>query len=57
MVRVIRLLQATEGVTSIEYALIAALIAITIVGTVTLLGTAVKTTYTNTETAVTEALN
>ncbi|MCK4621465.1 MAG: Flp family type IVb pilin [Desulfuromonadales bacterium] len=57
MARVMRFLQAAEGVTSIEYALIASLIAMAIVAGVTSLGTAVETNYTDIATNVTEALD
>lgn len=57
MTLVKRFLVDEEGVTSIEYALIAALVAMAIVAAVTSLGTAVKKNYTNVETAVTEANN
>lgn len=57
MTRVLRFLQAAEGVTAIEYALIASLIALTIVAGVTVLGTSVKANYTDIATNVTEALD
>jgi len=38
-------LQDEEGVTAIEYALIAALIAVVIIGAVTLVGTEVESTF------------
>lgn len=42
-----RLLKGQEGVTAIEYALIAALVAVVIIGGATLLGTNLNTLFVN----------
>jgi pilus assembly protein Flp/PilA len=42
-----RLLKGEEGVTAIEYALIAALVAVVIIGGATLLGTNLNTLFVN----------
>jgi pilus assembly protein Flp/PilA len=47
MKRVIRFLKGEEGVTAIEYALIAMLIALAIIVSVALVGTTLNTTYNN----------
>ena len=57
MARIMRFLQAENGVTSIEYALMATLIAMAIIAGVTLLGSNVHTTYENIAAEVSEALN
>jgi len=51
-----RFLIDQEGVSAIEYALIAALIAVAIVGAVTLLGTSVTTNYENIQTEINKAI-
>lgn len=43
--KLLQLLKEEEGVTALEYSLIAALIAVTIIGSVTLLGGKVDTTF------------
>lgn len=48
-----RFLRDDEGVTAIEYGLIAALIAVVIIGGVTLVGTALDTTFTEISTCLT----
>ena len=45
-------LRDEEGVTAVEYGLIAALIAVVIIGAVTLLGTKLKGTFTTVQTAI-----
>ncbi len=45
MNRIMNLIHDEEGVTALEYGLIAALIAAVIVGAVTTLGTSVRTTF------------
>ena len=55
MARLRRFLMNQEGVTAIEYALMAALIAMAIVGGVTLLGTSVSARYDNIATEVKKA--
>ena len=57
MAHIMRFLQAEEGVTSIEYALIAALIAMAILTAVSTLGTSVAKNYTKIATDVSDALN
>jgi pilus assembly protein Flp/PilA len=47
MKRLIRFLKEEEGVTAIEYGLIAALIAVAIIAGVTLVGTNLNTTFNN----------
>lgn len=47
MERLIELFKREDGVTSSEYALIAALIALVIIGAVTLMGEAVNGTFSN----------
>ena len=42
----------TRGVTAVEYGMIAALIAVVIVGAVTTLGTKLSTTFTNVGTSI-----
>lgn len=49
---ILRFLQDEQGVTSIEYGLIAALIAVVIVSAVTTVGTKLKTSYTNVGNAI-----
>ena len=44
---VVRFVQEEEGVTAIEYGLIAGLIAVVIIGAVTTLGTKLNTVFTN----------
>lgn len=46
MKRIVKFLKSENGVTSIEYALIAGLIAVVIVVAVTSIGTKLNTTYT-----------
>ena len=48
-------LQEEDGVTAIEYGLIAALIAVVIIGGVTLVGTSLDDKFTTISTTVTEA--
>lgn len=55
MARVRRFLMDEEGVTAIEYALFAALIAVAIVGSVTLLGNSVSTKYVTVATEIKNA--
>lgn len=43
----VRFVKSEEGVTAIEYALIAALVAVVIIGGATLLGTNLNTLFTN----------
>jgi len=50
-------LMIEDGVTSIEYALLAALIAMAIIAGVTLVGSSVETNYQNIATDVIEAVN
>jgi len=57
MFRLLKIFEKEEGITSIEYALIAALVAMAIVGGATLLGTTVKTNYDNVGAIVTDAIN
>ena len=52
---VARFVREEEGVTAIEYGLIAGLIAVAIIATVTNVGTALKTLFTNVATAITKA--
>lgn len=47
-----KLVRDEEGVTAIEYGLIAALIAVFIIGSVTLVGSALSTTFTSISTAL-----
>jgi len=47
--------QSDDGVTAIEYGLIAALIAIVIVGAVTIVGTQLNTLFTNVSSQLTTA--
>lgn len=56
MARVRRFLMDEEGVTAIEYALIATLIAVAIVGSVTLLGNSVLAQYVTIETEIKKAI-
>jgi pilus assembly protein Flp/PilA len=51
-----RFLQAEEGVTAIEYGLMAALIAVTIIGALSLTGTSLGAVYTTWSAAVVAAL-
>ncbi len=44
-----------EGVTAIEYGLIAALIAVVIIAALTIVGTELNTTFTNIQTALSNA--
>jgi pilus assembly protein Flp/PilA len=44
--KLIKFLKDEEGVTALEYGLIAALIAVVIIGAVTMLGTGVSNTFT-----------
>lgn len=55
MTRLMNLFKDEEGVTALEYGLIAALIAAVIIGAVKTLGDNVKTTFTNVGTAMTGA--
>lgn len=48
-------IQEEDGVTAIEYGLIAALIAVVIIAAVTIVGTQLRTTFTNIGTALTTA--
>ena len=48
-----RFLKDEEGVTAIEYGLIAALIAVAIIGTVMAVGTALQGTFTSVESGLT----
>ncbi len=54
--KVVAYLKAEDGVTAIEYGLIAALIAVVIIGTVTTAGTAVSGVFGRVGTAVNAAL-
>jgi pilus assembly protein Flp/PilA len=47
-----RMLRDEAGATAIEYGLIAALIAVVIIGAVTVVGTALSSTFTNVSTAL-----
>jgi pilus assembly protein Flp/PilA len=47
-----RFVRDESGATAIEYGLIAALIAVVIIGAVTAVGTSLKTTFTSVSTAV-----
>ena len=49
------LIKKDEGVTAIEYGLIAALIAVVIIVAITLVGTELKTTFTSISTALSDA--
>ncbi|MBW2474532.1 MAG: Flp family type IVb pilin [Deltaproteobacteria bacterium] len=55
MERLRQFLKNENGVTAIEYALVATLIAVAIVGAVTLLGTSVTTNYENIQTEISNA--
>jgi pilus assembly protein Flp/PilA len=55
MKKLIRFFKEEDGVTAIEYGLIAALIAVAIVTTVTALGGQLNTVFTNVKTALTPA--
>ena len=55
MARFRQFLMDQKGVSSIEYALVATLIAMAILGSVTLLGTSVSTKYENIETEIRNA--
>jgi pilus assembly protein Flp/PilA len=46
MARFLKLIRNEEGATAIEYGLLAALIAVAIIGTVTTIGTNLNTTFT-----------
>ena len=46
MARFLKLIRNEEGATAIEYGLLAALIAVAIIGTVTTIGTYLNTTFT-----------
>lgn len=50
-----RFIKDEEGVTAIEYGLIAALIAVVIIAAVTIVGTQLRTTFTTIGTALTGA--
>ena len=52
MKRLISFLKDEEGVTAIEYSIIAALIAVAIIGGVTLVGTDVNATFTDVSNAL-----
>ena len=56
MERLRQFLKNENGVTAIEYALVATLIAVAIVGAVTLLGTSVTTNYENIQTEINKAI-
>ena len=53
MTKLLRFFREEEGVTAIEYGLIAALIAVAIIATVAAVGTALNGVFTNVETALT----
>ena len=55
MKKFMRFLKDDEGVTAIEYGLIAALIAVVIIAGTTLVGTTLNTKFTDISTAVTNA--
>ena len=55
MIRVRRFRQSNRGVTSIEYALLAALIAMAIIGAAATVGTNLSALYDQIQTAVTNA--
>jgi len=55
MKKLMNLIKGEEGVTAIEYGLIAALIAVVIIGGVTLVGTSLNSKFTAVSTAVTNA--
>ena len=55
MERLRRFLMDQEGVSAIEYALIASLIAMAIIGSVIVLGNSVTTTYQNIQTEINNA--
>ncbi len=55
MDKIKRFLKGEEGVTAIEYGLIAALIAVVIIGAVTTLGTSLSEKFTAISTAITGA--
>ncbi len=52
MKKLMRFLKDEDGVTAIEYGLIAALIAVVIIGAVTLVGGELKKTFTTVESAL-----
>ncbi len=52
MKKLMRFLKDEDGVTAIEYGLIAALIAVVIIGAVTAVGRELNTTFTKVETAL-----
>ena len=52
MKKLISFLKDEEGATAIEYGLLAALIAVVIIGAVTLVGTGLNTTFTTVHTAL-----
>jgi pilus assembly protein Flp/PilA len=52
MKTIARFLKNEDGATAIEYGLIAALIAVVIIGAVTAVGTNLSTTFTNVSTSV-----
>jgi pilus assembly protein Flp/PilA len=52
MTNIKNFLRDESGATAIEYGLIAALIAVVIIGAVTAVGTSLNTTFTNVSTAV-----
>lgn len=56
MTRLIHLFKDEEGVTALEYGLIAALIAAFIIGAVSALGTSVSTTFQSIATSMNEAI-
>ncbi len=53
--KIMHLVKGEEGVTALEYGLIAALIAAVIVGAVTILGTKVNSTFTSIANSMPEA--
>ena len=55
MKKLMNLIKGEEGVTAIEYGLIAALIAVVIIGGVTLVGTSLNSKFTAVSTALTNA--
>jgi pilus assembly protein Flp/PilA len=52
MKTIARFLSNEDGATAIEYGLIAALIAVVVIGAVTAVGTGLSTTFTNVSTSV-----
>jgi pilus assembly protein Flp/PilA len=52
MKKLLKFLKEEEGVTAIEYGLIAALIAVVIIGAITLVGTKLTSTFTSVSTSL-----